>query len=223
MLRALDTPGREGSVLLLSGGIESATLLHLLARDQVVHPLFIDYGQRAADQERVAARAQCKALGLGLGELDMAAVGHGFRADRERKLHVPLPHRNLVIASLAISYATHRHAAAVALALNREDTGAYASATTAFIEHLRVLARDLDEIHLLTPLITLSKPEVIAQGLEIGVDYRHSYSCLLGYAQQCGACPQCEKRRGAFAALGMADPAGFKRPGAPGYDAGWSA
>jgi 7-cyano-7-deazaguanine synthase len=53
---------------------------------------------------------------------------------------------------------------------------------------------------------------VIRQGLEIGVDYASTYSCLLGYPRQCGSCPQCGKRRAAFADLGLEDPAGFKRP-----------
>ena len=207
----LDKSTPEGSVLLLSGGIESATLLHLLAREQTAFPLFIDYGQRAATREREAARAQCEALGLPLKEIGIAALGEAFREDQERKLHVPLPHRNLVILGIAISYAAHRKARSVSLALNREDTAAYASASSAFVEHLRRLAGDLDELAISTPLITLTKSEIIARGLELGVDYRHSYSCLLGYAQQCGACPQCEKRRAAFAALRLEDPAGFKR------------
>lgn len=207
----LDKSGREGSVLLLSGGVESATLLHLLAEEQVVFPLFVDYGQRAASAERAAARAQCDRLDLSLHELDMAAVGEGFRASQDRKLHVPIPHRNLVILGLAISYAAHCKARSVALALNREDTAAYASASTRFIEHLRQLATDLDDLAIETPLIGSSKSEIIERGLSRGVDYSLSYSCLLGYEQQCGACPQCEKRRAAFAALGLEDPAGFKK------------
>ncbi len=209
--RPLDKSTPEGSVLLLSGGVESATLLHLLARDRTVFPLFVDYGQRAAAREREAARAQCRALGLVPKEIDIAALGEAFREDQERKLHVPVPHRNLVILGIAISYAAHRKAGEVSLALNREDTTAYPSAAHAFVEHLRMLAGDLDDLEVSTPLITLTKSEIIARGLELGVDFRYSYSCLLGYAQQCGACPQCEKRRAAFAALGLEDPAGFKR------------
>lgn len=207
----LDTSHREGSVLLLSGGIESTTLVHLLAAEQAVFPLFVDYGQRASEREREAARAQCAALGLPLKELDMASVGDAFRDDQERKLHVPIPHRNLVILGVAISYAAHRQARSVALALNVEDTTAYPSASTGFLGHLRLLTQDLDDLEIRTPLISMTKSEIIARGLELGVDYRHSYSCLLGYEMQCGACPQCEKRRAAFAALGLDDPAGFKR------------
>lgn len=198
-------------MLLLSGGIESATLVHLLAARQPVFPLFVDYGQRAAEREREAARAQCRSLDIPLKELEMASVGHAFREDQEHKLHVPIPHRNLVILGVAISYAAHRHARSVALALNEEDTTAYPSASTGFLLHLRQLTHDLDELEITTPLISLTKSEIITRGLELGVDYRQSYSCLLGYERQCGGCPQCEKRRAAFAALGLEDPAGFKR------------
>lgn len=207
---------RTGSVLLLSGGIESTTLLHVMAPQETVYPLFVDYGQRAAQQERHAALAQCSALGLELKSLDMSAVGEGFRAGQERKLHVPVPHRNLVILSLALSYAEQVRARRVALALNREDTGAYASAGLPFVEHMSDVAGSLGLEPIHTPLIGMDKAAIVREGLARGVDYALSYSCLLGYAAQCGACPQCEKRRAAFAANGREDPAGFKKRDLPG-------
>jgi 7-cyano-7-deazaguanine synthase len=68
----------------------------------------------------------------------------------------------------------------------------------------------LEPIEVAAPLYELDKSEVVRLGLELGVDYACSYSCLLGYERQCGRCPQCEKRRAAFAANEMEDPAGFK-------------
>lgn len=185
--------------------------MYLEHRRGPVLPLFVDYGQRAAARERACARAQAQALGLPLKEFDMAAVGEGFRAGQERKLHVPLPHRNLPILSLALGHAAQTGARAIALALNRDDLQAYPSAGEAFLTHFAALAHALQGCALRLPLAHLDKSGVVRLGIELGVDYEQSYSCLLGYERQCGACPQCEKRREAFAAAGVEDPAGYAR------------
>jgi 7-cyano-7-deazaguanine synthase len=76
-------------VILLSGGIESSTLLHKLRTQSELHPLFIDYGQRAGKQEYHAALHHCKLLGLTLKKLDMAQTGHDFRAGQSKKCTYP--------------------------------------------------------------------------------------------------------------------------------------
>ncbi len=192
-------------VLLLSGGVESATLLHE-HRGQDLRAVFIDYGQRAARAEHGAAQWQCDAAGVELVSLDMRAVGEVFRADQSQKWHVPLPHRNLVVLSVGLSYATQVNARRLYLALNAEDTGAYPSAGGDFVSTFQAMARTLGEVALLTPYVTLSKAQVIVHGRQLGVDYDHTYSCLLGHARQCGRCPQCLKRRAAFAEAGVVEP-----------------
>ncbi len=205
------TQTAPGSVILLSGGIESSTLLHLEHPNYRLLPMFVDYRQRAATRERAAARSQCEDLGLALKELDLSAVGESFREGQERRLHVPIPHRNLTILSLGLSYAAQCDAKRLSIALNREDSTAYASAGSEFLASFRAIAAALGGIEVAAPLFELSKAEVIRRGSAVGVDYARTYSCLLGYEQQCGACPQCEKRRAAFTIQGLEDPAGFKR------------
>jgi 7-cyano-7-deazaguanine synthase len=200
---------RAIAVLPLSGGIESATLLSEESRHYRVRPLFLDYGQRAAAAELRAARALAKGLGLPLKVLSLASTGEGFRIGRERQAHVPLPHRNLALLSLTLSFASDLGAQRLAIGLNREDRDAYPSAGADFLEAFIRLSASLEQIEVTAPLYELDKAGVIARGLELGVDYASSYSCLLGHARQCGRCPQCEKRRAAFAANGMEDPAGF--------------
>lgn len=196
------------SLVLLSGGIESATLLHLEHRRGPVRALFADYGQRAARRERAAAQAQCDALGLPLETLELATLGATFRRGHAWQAHVPLPHRNLALLGLAFSYAADRGARRLCLALNRDDPRAYASASAPFVDAFRALAATLDDgIEIATPLLVWDKAEVVRRGLALGVDYAHTYSCLLGRHRPCGACPQCEKRRAAFAAAGTPDPA----------------
>lgn len=203
-------------MILLSGGIESTTLLHQEhGAGTRLWPLFVDYGQRAARRERHCAQAQCDALGIPLKIFDISAVGETLRADSERKLHVPLPHRNLPILALAASYAGHRGANRLYLALNREDLSAYPSAGTGFLERFDQMLKTLGPLQADAPLKHLGKTDIIRHGLALGVDYAKSYSCLLGYELQCGGCPQCVKRREAFAGAGVQDPAGYRDRAAP--------
>jgi 7-cyano-7-deazaguanine synthase len=200
------------AILLLSGGIESVTLLHQLARSgEAVQALFIDYGQRAAAREREAAAAQCDALGVELVPLDLALVGEIFRRGQERKAHVPLPHRNLVALSLGVSYATSLGAARLYLAVNSDDTVEYATASHAFLAQFRLICGLLGDVELRTPFASLTKSQVVQRGAALGVDLEMTYSCLLGYSVHCGRCPQCARRRAAFGVAGVAEPASFYR------------
>lgn len=198
-------------VILLSGGIESTTLMYIHSRQNQLHPVFIDYGQRAGKAEYRAAAESCKHLGIKLKKIDMAQAGHDFRADQTKKMHVPLPHRNLIALSLGLSYATQIHAERVLLALNKEDTLAYPSASLTFIDQFQALASTLGETTIAAPLAGFTKAQIIQQGLHRGVNYAHTYSCLLGYTLHCGHCPQCLHRRAAFKAANTEEPVGFYR------------
>jgi len=199
-------------VLLLSGGVESVTLLHqLVDAGEPVQALFIDYGQRGAPHELAAAEGHTSRLGIELIRLDLSRVGDTFRAGQERKHHVPLPHRNLVALSLGLSYATNIAATRLYLAANENDTRDHAASSHAFLAQFRLIAGLLGDVDLRTPLVGLSKTEVVARGMQLGVDYATTYSCLLGYPVHCGRCPQCVKRRDAFHEAGYEEPAGFYR------------
>ncbi len=198
-------------VILLSGGIESTTLLYLQQRENQIIPVFVDYGQRAASQELTSASAQAQKLKLELISLDIAEAGAAFRARQERKLHVPMAHRNLVILSLGFSFAAQAKAQRLSLALNWEDTQTYASATKKFINHFQKLAAELENIEIAAPFTEMTKEKVILLGKNLNIDFAQTYSCLLGYARHCGACSQCLKRRAAMLAAGLAEPLGFYR------------
>jgi len=195
------------SLILASGGVESSTLMALAARQgDWLLPVFLDYGQRAAPRERLAALAQSHRHGTDLEVLDMAGVAEVFHAGQERLFHVPLPHRNLVALSLALSLGEKRGADRILLGVTREDAGVSATATPEFLAHFRTMADGLGSVTVEAPLQELDKAAVIRKGGELGVDFGTTYSCLLGYVTPCGRCPQCEKRADAFAAAGRADP-----------------
>jgi 7-cyano-7-deazaguanine synthase len=193
-------------LILLSGGIESATLLSLWRAHQP-DCLFIDYGQRAARQELRAATALCAASGTTLTRLDMADLGEGFRRDQTQKRHVPLPHRNLLIVAVALSWAAQSGQRHLGLALNREDLTAYPSAARGFLSAMQGVSDQLDRVSLDTPLADYDKSRIIRLGMELGVDFSLTYSCLLARDAPCGHCPQCCHRATAFARAGLVDSA----------------
>jgi 7-cyano-7-deazaguanine synthase len=200
-----------GSLLLLSGGIESATALAREAPVRTVTPLVVDYGQRGAPQEARAAHRLCARHGLQAVHLDLSGVGERFREGLERRAHVPLPHRNLVILALAVSYAARSGIGRVVLALNRDDQEAYPSAAPAFLERFAALVDTLQPgLEIAAPLIGLDKAQVVRLGHAAGVNFADTWSCLLGYEVHCGACPQCRKRREAFRAAGIDDPTRYR-------------
>ena len=202
----------SASILLLSGGVESTTLLAQLAdAGEPVQALFIDYGQRGAVEERHASETHCGRLGVELVALDLARVGATFRRGQDRKAHVPLPHRNLVALSLGLSYGANLGAKRLYLAANRADATEYPSSSHAFLAQFRLICGLLGDVELRTPYLDCAKADVIRRGAELGVDYDTTYSGLLGYPVHCGRCPQCLKRRDAFRAAGLEEPAGFYR------------
>ncbi len=199
-------------VLLASGGVESVTLLtQLVDAGEPVQALFVDYGQRAAAHELAAIEGNAARLGVELVRLDLSRAGEAFRAGQERKHHVPLPHRNLVVLSLGLSFAANIGASRLYLGANAADTREYAAASHAFLAQFRLMAGLLGDVEIRTPFVGLTKTEVVARGIALGVDYATTYSCLLGYPAHCGRCPQCVKRREAFHEAGFAEPAGFYR------------
>ncbi len=196
------------TAVLVSGGVESTTLLHQEAKapGKILLPLFLDYGQRGAALERKAASSQCRTLGLTLEALDISGTAAVFHAGQSRLFHVPLPHRNLVALSLGLSLADKREADRLLLGLNREDGTESPAATPGFLEGFRRMAAGLSRIRVEAPLIGKSKADIIHLGAALGVDFSRTYSCLLGYSRPCGRCSQCRKREAAFAAAGLAEP-----------------
>lgn len=200
-----DYPSTPTAVVLTSGGIDSTVLLYRFAARARVHdvqvlPLFVDYAQRSARQERDAVAWHCRRLGLPLHELDIARVGEAFRRERAVRPHVPLPHRNLVVLSLALSFATREGARSVALGVIADDLEFYPSASRRFLEAFRALVPSLGPLTFETPLVELTKAQVVLEGARLGVDFRHTYSCMLGRELPCGRCAQCERRRAALEA-----------------------
>ncbi|HUF72414.1 MAG TPA: 7-cyano-7-deazaguanine synthase QueC [Gammaproteobacteria bacterium] len=215
------------AVVLLSGGLDSATTL-AIARDAgyECHALSCSYGQRHA-AELEAAQRVANALGVASHrEIEIPIGQFGGSALTDEALAVPehggegipityVPARNTILLSLALAWAEVIEADAIFIGVNFVDYSGYPDCRPEFIEAFRrVIAlatkRTVEggEIRLETPLIELSKAEIIRRGAALDVDYSLTVSCYQaddrGFA--CGRCDACRIRREGFAAARIADP-----------------
>lgn len=183
-------------IVLLSGGIESTTLLYELRADREVAALFIDYGQRAATQEARAAAAACRHTKTPLTALNVRRLGAELAPPGFLTAHVPMPARNLLAVSLAANWALNRHGKTVFLGLQRDDQ-THTEGRPAFVQALTETLAALG-LALAAPYQELTKSELVARGKTWGVDYAQTYSCLRGRPVACGRCPQCLARQQAL-------------------------
>jgi len=215
------------AVVLLSGGLDSATVLALAReRGHAVHALSVHYGQRHSSELAAAARV---ARALGAVEhrvmgVDLAGIGGSALTDPS--LAVPesattgipvtyVPARNTLMLSLALGWAEVLEADAIYIGVNAVDYSGYPDCRPAYIEAFQRLAglatRRGVEVHPITieaPLLHLSKARIIAEGLRLGVDFALTVSCYQADAEgrACGRCDSCRLRREGFAAAGVPDP-----------------
>ena len=223
----------DGAVVLLSGGLDSATAL-AWARAEGYAPvaLSFDYGQRHAAELRAAARLAAAAgcehvvFPLDLGRFGASALTDDAIAVPEGPAEgIPatyVPARNTVFLSVALALAEARGIRDLCLGVNAIDYSGYPDCRGEFLEAFARLAalgtkagaegRDF-RIH--APLLELSKAEIIRLGARLGVDYAATVSCYRADAdgRACGRCEACRLRREGFAAAGMADPTRYQAGG----------
>ena len=215
------------AVVLLSGGLDSATAL-ALARAQgfACHALSVDYGQRH-HAELDAARRVAAALGAcehRLMRVDLAGIGGSALTDpaiavpETPSAGIPVtyvPARNTLMLALALGWAEVLGARAIFVGVNVLDSSGYPDCRPEFIsafERLAALATKAGvegratRVH--APLIALTKAQIIAEGLRLGVDYALTVSCYQadGQGRACGRCDACRLRRAGFRDAGVADP-----------------
>jgi 7-cyano-7-deazaguanine synthase len=215
------------AVILLSGGLDSATCL-ALAREQGYdcHALSLDYGQRHA-AELAAAQRVARALGvrehktvrLDLGEIGGSALTDPAIAVPEAPAEgIPVtyvPARNTVFLALALGWAEVLGAWDLFVGVNAVDYSGYPDCRPEYIAEFERLANlatkagvEGGHFHVRAPLISMTKAEIIRTGVRLGVPYAETVSCYRADAQgrACGRCDSCRLRAAGFAAAGVADP-----------------
>lgn len=221
------------AVVLLSGGLDSATTLALaVSEGWVCHALSLDYGQRHGAELAAAARIarQLGAVEHRVLRLDLGQFGGSALTDPAIPVpEVPtsgipvtyVPARNTVMLALALAWAETLAAEAIHIGVNAVDYSGYPDCRPAFVQAFQAMANlatrrgvEGNEIRILAPLIHLSKQEIVTLGHGLGVDYGLTVSCYRADDQgaACGVCDACRLRRQGFQAAGLADPTRYQQP-----------
>lgn len=223
---------KSPAVVLLSGGLDSATVL-AIARDAgyACHALSIDYGQRHAAELAAAARlaaslgaVEHRVIRLGLGDFGGSALTDASIAVPEAPTEgIPVtyvPARNTVMLALALAWAEVLGARDIFIGVNAVDYSGYPDCRPEFIEAFERMANlatragvEGTRLVIHAPLQHLSKAGIIRRGTALGVDYAQTVSCYqadeAGHA--CGVCDACRLRRQGFAQAGIADPTVYRK------------
>ncbi len=226
----MNDPQRK-AVILLSGGLDSATVL-ALARDRgyACYALSLDYGQRHHAELNAARRVAEAGGAMAHKILPLALDVIGGSALTDSAIDVPeaggegipvtyVPARNTVFLALALGWAEVLGATDLFVGVNAVDYSGYPDCRPAFIEAFEQLANLATKVgveggrfKVHAPLIRMSKAEIIRAGSALGVDYGLTVSCYQADADgvACGVCDSCRLRAEGFAAAGITDPTRYR-------------
>jgi len=223
--------GTQRAVVLLSGGLDSATTLAIArAAGFDCYCLSLDYGQRHRIELDAAAHV---ALALGASEhrvLHLALDKFGGSALTDTRIAIPVdgvqpgipatyvPARNTIMLSLALAWAEVLDSRDIYIGVNAIDYSGYPDCRPEYIAAYETMANlatkagvEGRKLSIHTPLLSLTKAEIIRCGSKLGVDYRHTVSCYQAdeRGRACGVCDSCRIRREGFSAAGVADPTSY--------------
>ena len=226
------TAPSKNAVLLLSGGLDSATVL-AIARSEgyACHCLSLDYGQRHRAELDAAARV-ASALGAKahrVVKLDLAMFGGSALTDDAIAVPVDgatagipityVPARNTIMLSLALAWAEVLNAQHIFFGANAVDYSGYPDCRPEYVRAFEAMANlatkaavEGARLTVHAPIIALSKADIIRRGSALGVDYTLTVSCYQAAAagRACGVCDSCRLRRDGFAAAGISDPTQYR-------------
>jgi 7-cyano-7-deazaguanine synthase len=218
---------RDSAIVLLSGGLDSATVL-ALAREQglACRTLAVAYGQRHSAELAAAARLSRQMGALEHRQMGIDLGGIGGSALTDTSIAVPdaggtgipityVPARNTLLLSLALGWAEVVGARHIYIGVNAVDYSGYPDCRPEFIAAFSKLAQlatkagvEGEAFNVHTPLIGWTKSRIIQEGWRLGVDYAATVSCYQATPEglACGRCDSCHLRREGFAAAGFSDP-----------------
>lgn len=214
------------AIILLSGGLDSATVLyHAKAKGFTLYCLIFEYGQRHRKEinraKRIAQRARCRYQlqritlpwqGSSLLDKKVRLPQQG-KIDAKKIPSTYVPARNIIFLSFAASFAEAIGAKAVFIGVNAVDYSGYPDCRPEFFQaYQTALKRGLKTgvegttIKIYTPLIYKTKAQIIKMGLKLKVPYELTWSCYQGGRKPCGKCDSCLLRQRGFEAVGIKDP-----------------
>lgn len=212
---------KKDSVIVLSGGMDSVTLLHR-EKERIALAVTFDYGSNHNAREIECARRQAARLGIEHIVIPLAFMGQYFTSsllsgaddipegnyDDENMRSTVVPFRNGIMLSVACGLAESRGLRHVLIANHGGDHAIYPDCRPGFVEAMGRAMEEgtYDGVSILAPFTDISKAEIARIGARLGVDYADTYSCYKGGERHCGRCGTCTERREAFRLAGIPDP-----------------
>ncbi len=215
------------AVVLVSGGLDSTTVLAIAqAEGYDCYTLSFDYGQRHR-AELVAAEVTAKTYGAvahKVVSLDLRTIGGSSLTDEsiavpeDDPMGIPstyVPARNTVFLSIALGWAEVLDAEAIFIGVNAVDYSGYPDCRPEYIQAFQAMANlatrsgvEGKPLKIVTPLLNLSKGQIVERGLALGIDYALTVSCYQADNQgrACGRCDSCKLRKKGFIEAGIVDP-----------------
>ena len=229
--KATDSPGAGptldsglktlDSIIVLSGGLDSTTLLHD-NKDRLALAVTFDYGSNHNAREIECARRQCALLGIEHLVIPLSFMGQYFESsllsgaddipegnyDDENMKSTVVPFRNGIMLAVACGLAESRGLKHVMIANHGGDHAIYPDCRRGFVDAMSLAMQQgtYDGVDIIAPYTDITKAEICARGAKLGVDYSLTYSCYKGGARHCGRCGTCRERQEAFQLAGVPDP-----------------
>ena len=210
----------KDSILVLSGGMDSVTMLHEYHK-QIACAVTFNYGSNHNAREIEMARLNCAELGIEIIVIDLEfmktyfhssllsgadAIPEGHYADDNMKSTV-VPFRNGIMLAIAAGLAESRGLKRVMLANHAGDHTIYPDCRESFVKAMgkAITEGTWDDVQLYAPYTMLTKGQIAMRGKTLGIDYAKTYSCYKGGEKHCGKCGTCVERREALAEAGIVD------------------
>ncbi|MHA1339723.1 MAG: 7-cyano-7-deazaguanine synthase QueC [Promethearchaeota archaeon] len=211
-------------VLILSGGVDSTTLLYwLLDRKKEVFALSFDYGQKHK-KELGMAKKTCEKLNVSHKVIDLSSlqiegvfkssaltsnkeIPEGHYTDEIMKTTV-VPNRNMIMLSIAIAYAISHNCSEVYYGAHSGDHAIYPDCRPEFVKKMQEVAKicDYKPIFIKAPFLYFTKADIIKEGYRLNVDFSLTWTCYRGREKACGKCSSCIERLEAFKLNNLDDP-----------------
>jgi len=215
------------TVVILSGGLDSTTLLYeLLDAGHEVKALSFNYGQRH-DRELEAAKTLARLTGVEHRTVDISGLSALFGANALTDLSVAVPHgeytpvtiavtmvpnRNMIMLSIAAGWAVSLKFPSIAFGAHAGTYTPYPDCQPPFVAAMNCATQlcDFHPITVLAPFVDWHKADIVRRGQALGVPFELTWSCYQGANLHCGKCSTCLDRRAAFAECGLIDPVPYQ-------------
>lgn len=210
----------QDSIIILSGGLDSTTMLYEY-KDDIALALSFDYGSNHNARELAFARLHCECLGIPHIIIPLDFIHQYFRSsllegadaipegnyndDNMRSTVVPF--RNGIMLAIAAGMAETRGLTRIMMANHAGDHAIYPDCRQSFVDAMNqaITAGTYEGITLFTPYTNLTKADIARHGKALGIDYSETWSCYKGGEKHCGKCGTCTERREALREAGIID------------------